>query len=206
MKNILVLSPHTDDMEFGCGGSVARWVAEGAHVHLLVFSTCEASLPAGFDVSDITREQYGAARTLGLVDDNITIYDFPVRNFASHRQEILEILVSWKRNHPVDLVVLPSSTDIHQDHSVIHLEGVRAFKEKTLLGYEIPWNDLVSEHNFFIRLDRSFVEAKISAIECFRSQAQRSYTPSLIRSLAQLRGMQVKTEYAEAFEVVRVVE
>ena len=48
MKKVLVLAPHTDDGELGCGGTVARLLEEGCEVHFAVFSTCAESVPAGF--------------------------------------------------------------------------------------------------------------------------------------------------------------
>ena len=39
MKKVLVLAPHTDDGELGCGGTVARLLEEGCEVHFAVFST-----------------------------------------------------------------------------------------------------------------------------------------------------------------------
>jgi LmbE family N-acetylglucosaminyl deacetylase len=46
-ERILVLAPHTDDAELGCGGTMARWIDEGASVYTAVFSTAEKSLPSG---------------------------------------------------------------------------------------------------------------------------------------------------------------
>jgi N-acetylglucosamine malate deacetylase 1 len=44
---ILALSPHTDDVEFGCGGTIAKLVAQGDEVHIVAFSDCRNSLSAG---------------------------------------------------------------------------------------------------------------------------------------------------------------
>jgi len=34
MDRVLILAPHTDDGEFGCGGSVARFIGEGKEVYM----------------------------------------------------------------------------------------------------------------------------------------------------------------------------
>ncbi|MCP4668353.1 MAG: PIG-L family deacetylase, partial [Deltaproteobacteria bacterium] len=44
-SKILVLAPHTDDGEFGCGGSIARFIKDGAEVYYATFSLCEESVP-----------------------------------------------------------------------------------------------------------------------------------------------------------------
>lgn len=206
MENILVLSPHTDDMEFGCSGTISKLTKLGAKVSLIVFSTCEESLPKGFSVKDIKSEQISSCKALGIDKKNITFYDFPVRKFNEHRQEILEIMVEYKNLNNVTKVFTPSRSDIHQDHSVICTESIRAFKDKQLLGYELPWNDINSNHNYFFELEKDDIDLKIHAIDYFESQKHRSYNSHHILSLAKLRGMQVKTNFAEAFELIRWLE
>ena len=44
---VLILAPHTDDGEFGCGGTIARLIEEGSIVIYAAFSPCRASVPAG---------------------------------------------------------------------------------------------------------------------------------------------------------------
>ncbi len=50
MKKILVLAPHTDDGEFGCGGTISKLVREGNDVFYVAFSSCEKSLPIGAEL------------------------------------------------------------------------------------------------------------------------------------------------------------
>ena len=45
---VLVLAPHTDDGEFGCGGTMARLIKNGAEVTYVAFSTAAKSVPEGF--------------------------------------------------------------------------------------------------------------------------------------------------------------
>ena len=47
-KKALVLAPHTDDGEFGCGGTMARLVEAGCDVRYVAFSIATRSLPPGF--------------------------------------------------------------------------------------------------------------------------------------------------------------
>ena len=41
MRRVLVLAPHTDDAELGCGGTIARLLTDGADVLVAAFSTAE---------------------------------------------------------------------------------------------------------------------------------------------------------------------
>ena len=56
MKRALVLAPHTDDGEFGCGGTMARLVEGGCEVRYVAFSIATRSLPDGFPPDTLARE------------------------------------------------------------------------------------------------------------------------------------------------------
>ena len=56
VRRALVLAPHTDDGEFGCGGTMARLVDAGAEVRYVAFSIATRSLPPGFAPDTLARE------------------------------------------------------------------------------------------------------------------------------------------------------
>ena len=201
----LVLGAHTDD-EFGCAGLIARLVETGTEVHYACFSACEESVPEGFDEDVLKREVLDAIAVLGIPREHFYLYDFRVRHFPANRQAILEELVALRRRIEPDLVILPSSSDIHQDHGVIAAEGVRAFKHSTVLGYELPMNTISFQHACFVRLEPRHVEIKIRHAAAYVSQQHRTYmSASFLASLAAVRGVQMNAPAAEAFEVVRMV-
>ena len=205
-KRALVLAPHTDDGEFGCGGTMARLVEGGCEVRYVAFSIATRSLPDGFPPDTLAREVREATAELGIAPENLTVHDFDVRTFPDHRQDILELLVAlWEEWIP-DVVFQPSIHDIHQDHHVIASEGLRAFKRTTILGYEIPWNNFDFSYQAYLSLEESHVERKVSALAKYASQQHRRYSdPEYIRNVARTHGINVNREYAEVFEVYRVV-
>jgi LmbE family N-acetylglucosaminyl deacetylase len=208
-KQVLVLSAHTDDAELACGGSMARFVSEGARLFCAAFSTCENSLPEGWPPDALECEFREATRVLGIRRENLFVYNYPVRKLSYHRQEVLETLIRLRQEIEPDLVLLPSTGDQHQDHQTLAAEGIRAFRNTqgraTLLGYEMPWNLTEFPAHAFIRVSAAALEAKLQALECYRSQQERPYfSEDFVRALAIVRGMQVGCQYAEAFEVLRV--
>jgi LmbE family N-acetylglucosaminyl deacetylase len=113
-------------------------------------------------------------------------------------------MIRLKNKLKPNLVFLPCSFDIHQDHKTIYEEGLRAFKYSSILGYEIPWNNLFFETKSFVYLEQRHVDKKIDALKCYKSQANRSYAnPEFIKSMAKARGTQIGVKYAESFEVIR---
>ena len=77
-KRALVLAPHTDDGEFGCGGTMARLVEAGCDVRYVAFSIATRSLPDGFAPDTLAREVREATAELGVPDGNLTVHDFDV--------------------------------------------------------------------------------------------------------------------------------
>lgn len=205
-KRILILAPHTDDGELGCGGSIAKYLEETPDVFYLAASTCRRILPADWPPDALEKEVKNATRVLGVAEKNLILLDYDVRRFKETRQQILEDLVRLKNDLKPDLVFVPSPTDIHQDHQVISEEGLRAFKNSSILGYEMPWNNVSFNTRAFIRLEKHHVEKKVQALLCYKSQLHRPYVnEQFVHSLATVRGVQMGAEYAEAFEVVRYI-
>jgi LmbE family N-acetylglucosaminyl deacetylase len=205
-KRVLILAPHTDDGELGCGGTIARLLEEGAEVFYVAFSTAEASVPEGFPSHQLELEVKNATAALGIPSKNLFIYKYQVRKLNYVRQEILEELIRLRPHFQPDVVFIPSSQDIHQDHSTIHQEGIRAFKHSTILGYELVWNNLAFSTDCFIQLEEKHITQKIEALKAYQTQEGKHYmAPDFIRSLSRVRGTQVNTAFAEAFEVIRLI-
>jgi len=203
-NTVVVLAPHTDDGELGCGGAIAKFIKEGSNVYYIAFSLCKTSLPSHLATNTLEIEVKAATRILGIPESNLITFDFEVRKFKEQRQEILEELIKLRAKLNPDLVFLPCSTDIHQDHQTIHDEGVRAFKQTSILGYEMPWNNISLYTTSFIKLREEELAIKVKALGEYKSQNHRNYlNENFIRSLATTRGVQIGTEYAEAYEVIR---
>ena len=205
-NRVLVLAPHTDDGELGCGGTISRLVEEGREVYYAAFSTAAESVPPPFPSDILEKEVREGTKVLGIPAANLLVYKYKVRHLPHMRQEILEELVRMKREIDPATVFLPSAQDLHQDHQTVHIEGLRAFKTVTVLGYELPWNNLSFDYRHFCVLTREHVQTKIAALRCYQSQQHRPYTQEeFIWSWARTRGGQIMVEYAEAFDVLRWV-
>ncbi|NHJ03060.1 MAG: PIG-L family deacetylase [Candidatus Heimdallarchaeota archaeon] len=194
--NILVLSPHTDDGELGCGGTIHKFHKKGSHIRFIAFSWC--------DNEHLKEEVHESTAILGV--DQLDILNFSRRYFYLKRQEILDYLYKITVSEDVDLVLTNSTRDLHQDHQVICNEAVRAFKTASIWGFEMPWNNIIFQTNCFVNLSKENMQQKIKALNCYKTQRGRSYFSEEFQwGVARTRGLQVKTEYAEAFEVIKIV-
>ena len=196
LKNALILSPHTDDAELGCGGTISKMIEDGWHVHVMYFSAVGDRYP------NLAEEAANSGKILGVTHE---ILDFETRFFPRDRQAILQTLYDHSRKNQYDIVFTPTTTDIHQDHGVVTSEAKRAFRNCTLLGYELPWNNLSVSLNCFIPLKERHVKKKILALDCYNSQKHNPYfNEKFFRSVVKMRGVQLANEYAEGFETIKV--
>jgi LmbE family N-acetylglucosaminyl deacetylase len=201
---VLVLAPHTDDGELGCGGFISYCVENDIDVYYIAFSNAHVSLPPEYPKDTLIKEVKEATKVLGIPSKNLIIYDFEVRHFPENRQKILQEMIKIRSEISPKLILCPSLEDVHQDHQTIANEALRCFKKQSILCYEEPWNNIKFSTNCFIHLEERHIRKKIEALNCYKSQKHRSYIgDTSIRSLAITRGTQLEGGYAEAFEVVR---
>lgn len=203
---ILVLAPHTDDGELGCGGTIAKFTAEGREVWYAAFCLCARSLPAHLAADTLAHECKKATAELGIAPERLLLFNYEVRELPQYRQQVLEELLQLNKKIGPDMVLLPAASDVHQDHQVIHQEGMRAFKNTTFAGYELPWNNYSFRTNFFMQLSEKELKSKIASLKAYQSQAHRNYMQEdFTRSLAKVRGVQCNATYAEAFEIYKLI-
>jgi LmbE family N-acetylglucosaminyl deacetylase len=203
-KTIIIFAPHTDDGELGCGGTIAKFIEQGNTIFYVAFSSAEKSVPPHLPKGILKDEVTRAVQTLGLDLENLILFNYEVRKFPEFRQDILEDMVRLNKTVQPDMVFLPSPNDTHQDHNTISTEGFRAFKNCTILGYELPWNNNTFCPQLYVELENKHVEKKINALSCYASQKGKVYMEEdFTKGLALLRGSQVNSRSAEAFEVIR---
>jgi LmbE family N-acetylglucosaminyl deacetylase len=204
---ILILSPHTDDAELGAGGTLLRSLEMGDELYWIVFSVAGDSLPGSLPRDTLKKEFLGVIDSIGLKEDKYRIYDYKVRYLHEHRQEILEEMVSINNDFSPGLVVGPSLNDHHQDHQVVAREMIRAFKRSSsIISYELPWNHIEFNTQLFVKLERRHIERKSELLRKYRSQImlQKPYfAEDFILGWARMRGVQIGSDFAEAFEVAR---
>ena len=208
-KKILIISPHTDDGELGCGGTISRFVREGVEIFYVALSDCQNAIPEGFDKEVLKNECLAATTRLGILESNVEILSFENKNFNNYRREIFNTLESIKEKIVPDLTFVPCSFDTHQDHQVVNEESKRVFRrEYSLLGYEEPWNNITMTTNYFVTLNKEDIETKVSSLHCYGSQSFQKkpyFSDEYIWGLAKTRGVQTSNLYAEAFEVIKQV-
>jgi len=190
---ILLLAAHPDDIEFSMGATVSKLIKQGHEINVEIFCDC-----------DITKECLKSMEVFNLKPFN---YLYKVRTLPVFRQEILDALIANRNEFNYDIIYLPCSFDIHQDHQVIHNEGVRAFKHSTIFGYSFPWNNISEDLRHFEIVTKEDVDTKLKAIECYKSQESRYYSNvDFILSQVKYNGKKINRQFAECFEIIRQIK
>jgi LmbE family N-acetylglucosaminyl deacetylase len=195
-KQVLALSPHTDDVEIAAGGTIHKLLRQGSEVKVIAFSWCENE--------KLQQEFQDSMEVLGV--ELWELEDWPRRKFPLFRQEILDYLWKIDQKNKPDLVITPSRFDMHQDHQVICEESIRAFRNSSIFGFELPRNNIEFSNTGFVGLTEINVKAKMDALRCYQTQMGRfQFRSNFHLSYMESRGACVKQNYAEAFEVIRLV-
>lgn len=199
-KRILAISPHIDDVELGAGGSIYQLNQDNEIWYLGL------SLPPAVEKEPFMKEFGESSAILGLEPERVILKEYDPRNLFHTRAEILQLFYELNKEIKPDLVFIPNSKDIHQSHEVVHAEARRAFKFCSLMGYELPWNSFEFSMNAFIRLSEEAVIAKTQAINAYATQKNRLFfSNDIVSDLARVRGKQIAADYAECFEIIRIL-
>jgi LmbE family N-acetylglucosaminyl deacetylase len=199
-RTILAIAPHIDDVELGAGATIHK-LSRNNRVHYVGLS-----LPPLVERGTFLAEFRASVGHLGIDPARILLRDYDPRDLFDSRGEILQLFYDLNRDLSPDLVLIPNSKDIHQSHEVVHAEARRAFKFHTLLGYELPWNNIEFSMNVFLTLEKENVDAKVAAINEYRTQKGRIFfSNDIVGDLARVRGKQIGHQYAECFELVRLI-
>ena len=203
-SKILVISPHTDDVELAAGASVAKWLEKGSEIHWVTLSACHDSIPDGLPRDTLEMEAMAAASVMGISEDRFRILDFNVREFQSERQRVLQTFYDLNREISPDLVLIPALQDLHQDHATVAQEALRAFKYTSVVSYDVVWNNIDFRSTMFVSVDEAHIDLKINALAKYESQKHRPYMDEeFLRSQLRFRGTQGGVKYAEVFDVLR---
>ncbi len=199
-KVILAIAPHLDDIELGLGATIHK-LSKDNTIHYLGLS-----MPPLVEKDVFMKEFWESCKHLKLSKERMVLKDYNPRDLFKDRMDILQLFYDTNKAIKPDIVFVPNSKDIHQSHQVAYQEARRAFKYSTILGYELPWNSMTFDMDVFIEISEEDVKAKQASINSFETQKLRMFfSNDIITDLAKLRGKQIGKDFAECFELTRII-
>jgi LmbE family N-acetylglucosaminyl deacetylase len=201
-RSILAIGAHPDDIELGCGGTIARHVAVGDQVAMLVVTRGEVG-PG--EVQQRVDEQQRAAAVLG-VSTLLWGSGIPDCQVSLHELTLVHLIEEAIRRTGATIIYTHSPNDSHQDHRAVALCTMGAARGiSTVMSYGAP-SALQFSPTAFVDISDS-LDKKIDALMCHASQVQASemVSASRVRSSAEHFGHSCRRQFAEGFEPVRAM-
>jgi LmbE family N-acetylglucosaminyl deacetylase len=200
-RTILVFGAHPDDAEIGMGGSIRRLANEGHDIYL-----CMATIPDHQE--ERLRESKAAAKILGVKE--VFVLPLGIQELGYNRKTIGLVDDILKRIQPY-AVFTHWIEDSHQDHVNFSKCIIAATRKNHfhVLMYEntIPGGLTAGAFRaqFFIDIS-STIDDKLASIEAHASQIRRNgdWWIQGINGRAMYRGYQIRSNYAEAFEIIKI--
>jgi len=179
--DILAIGAHPDDVELGCGATIAKEVANGKKVGILDLTRGELGTRGSAEIRDA--EARKAAEILGVtVRLNLRLPDGFFENSKEAQLEIIKII----RTYQPEIVLCNAVEDRHIDHGkgsrlasdACFLSGLRkiltqhngeqqkAWRPKYVYHY-IQWKDLRPD---FVVDVTGFLQKKLDAVFAYESQ------------------------------------
>ncbi|HET7776716.1 MAG TPA: PIG-L family deacetylase [Azospira sp.] len=200
-NTVIVFGAHPDDIEIGMAGTICRLAACGNQVY-----SCIASIPD--DREARLKEAEAAARILGIKD--VIVLPVKASQLGYNRQSIgaVDKVIQQLRPHSVFTHWIEDS---HQDHVNVTRCIIAATRKNNFNVYmyeqTIPGGITPAAFRAQYLIDVSrYIEQKMASIQAHASQLKRngSWWSEGVRGRAMYRGYQIHTQFAEAFEIIKV--
>jgi len=198
---VLAIGAHPDDIEIGCGGTLAKLSEQGNDVALFVVTDGSA----GGVVSTRRQEQEEVAALLKT--EKLYWGDYKDTEVIVDKESILKFETIIHLVEP-DIILVNYPEDTHQDHRHLAQITISATRYiKNVLFYETPTSQNF-QPDVYVDLGDYYLEKKHELLKAHRSQLKKTNVANIsiidiATSNAQFRGTQSRVKYAEAFKPSR---
>lgn len=199
---ILAIGAHPDDIEFGCGGTLLKWVRAGHDVYLLVMTQGDR----GGSPALRKKEQNKSAGIMGI--RKLFWGSYKDTQLTPHMNKMVTDIEGLLKKLSPDFILVNYGEDTHQDHRALSKAAVSATRYiRNVLFYEVPTTQNFSP-TLFVDITSTLKE-KISTLLAHNSQALKTNIQGLsimdaAQSTAVFRGVQARTHFAEGFMPLRL--
>lgn len=196
--SVLAISAHPDDAEIGVGATLAKHARQGHLVTMLTLSGGEIGGATGERAAELAE----AAAVIGARLEHRSLPDTEI----SEGPPTVPMIEAVVREVEPTIVYLHAAEDTHQDHRAVHRAGLVAVRNvPTVLCYQSPSATVAYRPGRFSDVT-GFVDVKLAALACHRSQSMAWYMdPELVTATALFWGRYGRIRHAEPLEVVRDV-
>lgn len=222
--NILVFAPHPDDEVLGCGGMIAKHIAQGDEVTVCVMTCGKAPI---FDDSP-AKENGWPHNLYPEICASHKLLGVKQTLFLQFAAAAMETELRYHMNGKVcdvinqvkpDVVYIPHFGDMQKDHTITveavmvavrpkgahRVQSVYAYETLSETEWNVPHSTNTFIPNVFVDISE-YLDIKLQAMACYQSQLGPFPDPrslEAVEALAKLRGSTMKAKAAEAFMLIR---
>jgi LmbE family N-acetylglucosaminyl deacetylase len=210
-RNILAVGAHGDDIEIGCGGTVAQHVKKGDNVILLIMGDpfytnyggmVLRSSEGGKEEMECGAKVLGCKKLISLCFENKNV---------PYSAESVEAINKVIDECSIDTIYTHWYHDTHQDHSRTTQSVLSAGRYvPNILMYEPEYpagrSYLGFRNQYYVDITSTF-KIKMDALKCHESQVKK-YGDGFLEAVAaraRHRGYEIESKYAECFEIIRLL-
>ena len=225
-KNILIVAAHPDDEIIGCGATASLYSQKGHHVYSLILGEGVTSRydkrqeAPGKLLSKLRKEALSANKSAGVKE--VFFGGFPDNRFDKVQLlDLVKVVEQVKQKIKPDIVFVHHPHDRNIDHRLAHEAALIAFrplpneKARLVLAFEVAGSMKETDGkpgpfapNYFVDISKT-INQKTKCLRAYRSEMRKYPHPRSLEGLkilAQARGLQVGKKFAEAFQLVRLVD
>ena len=195
LRRLLCIGAHSDDIEIGCGATVLRLLRESPGVRVTWAVFC-----GGGERGDEARA--AAEEILGDADADVRMFEFRDAHLPGHWLGAKAAMGELRASEP-ELILTHRHDDAHQDHRLLGELTMQAFRDHSVLGYEIPkYDGDLGRPTVYAPASEADFQRKLDALKHFRSQLDKHwFDDATFRGLARVRGLEcaAPSGLAEAF-------
>lgn len=221
-KPILVVAAHPDDEALGCGGTIARWVDEGAEVHLAFMADGIGARIPGPEEERALHQRRDAANSAAniLGATSVKFDDLPDNQLDSiPLLDIAQGVEALINRYQPETVLTHHAGDLNIDHRRVHQAVMTACRPqsghpvKTLLCFEVmsstEWQPACTsipfEPHWYVDISTT-LDRKLAALDAYSEEMRPWPHPRSIKAVdyrARWHGATIGCEAAEAFMLAR---
>ena len=228
-KRVMVVVAHPDDELLGLGATMNKLISEyGITAHVVILGEGITSRSEERDVEKWKEELaihkqniQNAQKAIGY--QSLAVYDFPDNRFDTVALlDIIKVIEKEKQLFKPEIIFTHHGGDVNIDHQRVFEAVITAGrpmaqeKVKSIIAFETPsgaeWRASSDPRhfipNFFVSVSEENINAKIKGMESYEFE-KRPYphprSPQALKIQAQRWGVAVGTEFAEAFQVIRII-
>jgi len=222
VKNILVISAHPDDETLGAGGTLLKHKKNNDNLNWLIFTNIKEELGFSANQVESRKKEIGEVSSAFGFKKTINLNYGTTKLDSSLLTKIIPQVSKIISEIKPEIIYLMNRSDPHSDHRIAFeavIPSMKSFRHpyiKKILMYEcisetefspsIP--EMIFQPNYFVDIT-DYINDKINIFKIYKSEVGVHPFPRSIKninSLASFRGAIAGVEFAEAFQIIKILD